>query len=133
MTDPADRRRTCVHEAGHAVAQYVLGDQTEYVSVRPGKAFRGIHVQVKRQLTDIGRFDPFTSVSVQSPALRADVERKIVVFLAGDIAALLLAPHPLEGYQDDEADRIARQALDSLGPRLSELVVANERSDDYRP
>src|SRR4051794_32921778 len=96
MTDPTALRRTALHEAGHAVAELILGGQVEYVSTRPGNAFRGIEVAVPRPL-DLGGFDPFRSVSVQPPGLRADVERRIVVFLAGEIAAQYLGPTPEEG------------------------------------
>jgi hypothetical protein len=132
MTDSDARRRTCLHEAAHAVAELVLGGSVDYVSIRPGKTFGGIEVRVPRPL-DLDGFDGFRSVSVEPPKLRADVERRIIVSLVGHIAALHLGPKLDDGYLAEPADEeIARQALANLGSRLSELVVANEVSTEPR-
>jgi hypothetical protein len=50
--------------------------------------------------------------------------------LAGDVAVEYLCG-PEEGYRDDpEADVLARRSLEHLGPRLAELVIAGEESDE---
>lgn len=77
-------------------------------------------------------WDPSGPISVQPPDLRVAVERRILVFLAGDIGALHLGSPP-EGYIGDSVDEeMARQALAKLGPRLAELIIANEVCTDPR-
>jgi hypothetical protein len=108
----------------------VLRGTVEYVSIRPGRTFSGINVPVRTGRSDVDRFNPFLPVNAQPPALRGDVERDIICKLAGDIAALYLAT-PTSGYRDEpDSDSIARRALESLGPRLAELVVAREESEE---
>ena len=125
----ATRRATCLHEAAHATIAVILGDAVEYVSVRSGKHFRGIAVPpVRHERPEADRFAPWHPVCMQPPELRADVERSILVFLAGDLAALYLTP-PQTSYVDEDVEEIARRALDNLGPRLAELVVGHEESD----
>jgi len=125
----AARRLTCVHEAGHAVAEVVLGQTVEYVSVRPGKHFGGIEVPVRHERPEADRFAPWHPVSLQPPELRADIERSIIVLLAGDLAALYLGPSQTSYVGEPEVEEIARRALDNLGPRIAELVGALEESD----
>jgi hypothetical protein len=123
------RRQTALHEAGHAVADVVFGIPIEYVSIRSGHGFGGIEVPVPREFADIAGFD-LVPLVMQPPALRADVERCIIATLAGGVAALHLGSEPAPaGYDDDEAERIATQALGALGPRISELVIDNETND----
>jgi hypothetical protein len=126
MTDPAVFRRTCIHEAGHAVASVVVGEGVEFVSVRPTETFRGMNVSAPPAL-DLAGFDGFRSVSFEPPALRAGVERHVIMLLAGDLAAWLLGPTPADDYHAASADEaLARQALEKLGPRLSELLATIE-------
>jgi hypothetical protein len=58
---------------------------------------------------------------------------RIMAYLAGDIAAAMLY-QPTSGRRvprgESDPDAIARQALANLGPRLAELVVTNEESDE---
>jgi hypothetical protein len=134
MTD-ADRRRTALHEAGHGIAQVVLGRSVEYVSIRPGKTFSGVAVPIPHERLDIEGFNPFLPVAQEPAALRADIERDIIIDLAGDLATLLDGPGdnapPASSYRDEpDVDAIARRALEQLGPRLAELVVEHEQSED---
>lgn len=130
MTD-ATRRRTAIHEAAHAVASVVLGVPVDYVSVRPGQTFSGITYGVQRTLSDLDGFDPFRAVTQQPAALRADIERKVMMTLAADIAVRNLGPGPMSGYDEPkEAEAIAYQTLARFGPRLAELIVAQETSEE---
>jgi len=131
LHDPAGRRRTALHEAGHAVADYVLGRPIEYVSIRPGLTFGGIAVTMPRDRPDAGGFAPWSPVALQPPALRADIERQIIATLAGELSALFLAVAPgTVRYSDDAAEEIAGGALAALGPRTAELVVDHEESEE---
>jgi hypothetical protein len=59
------------------------------------------------------------------------VERQILSSLCGDIAATYLADHPsVERVDLPDREVIARQALEALGPRMAELVLAAETSSD---
>ena len=120
-----DRRRTALHEAGHAVAGVVMGRPLEYASIRPGRTFSGIAVPVPRDRPP--GFDPDRFVPVQPAELRADVERQIVTVLAGDLAALYLA-EPRSGYVDTSEEEVAA-ALEALGPRVAELVIHHETDE----
>jgi len=60
-----DRRRTAVHEAGHAVAGIVLGHAIEHASISPGRGFRGIAVPVPRDLPGADAFDASRSALLQ--------------------------------------------------------------------
>lgn len=126
--DPSARRRTALHEAGHACAEVILGGAVEYASIRPGRTFAGIEVPAARDLIDVDGFAPWLpSVTLEPPALRVAVERQIIATLAGELAALYLAPLPARGwYGPDDAAEIARQALVGLGPRIADLVVGHE-------
>jgi hypothetical protein len=128
--DSNARRRTAVHEAARAVADVVFGIPLEYVSIRAGNGFSGIEVPIHRDFTDIAGFDDVLLV-MQPPAFRADVERRIIATLAGDMAALFLGGEPPPArYDDDAAEQIAKRALMALGPRISELVIHHEASDE---
>jgi hypothetical protein len=123
------RRTTAIHEAGHAVASIVFGREVDYVSIRRGKGFNGIACSVPRP-RDVAGYDP-VSVLRQPSALRADVERDIVVLLAGELAALAFGSEPAPArYDEDEFERVATDALAALGPRVAELVIKNEASDE---
>ena len=129
--DSAARRRTALHEAGHAVASIVLGIPVEYTSIRPGRAFSGINIAVLTPPADFDLFDPDRPAVLHPPGLRADVERRIIRLMAGELAARRLdRSPPASMYTDDAAQRIARRALASLGPRIAELVTANEQRDE---
>ena len=126
------RRWTALHEAGHGVAEVVLGGAGKYVSIRPGKTFSGIHVSVPSE-RDTSQFNPFKPLITQPAELRADIEREVIVYLAGDLAAATLyepSGDESEAIEAPDTDALARQALASLGPRLAELIVADEESDE---
>ena len=120
---PDQRHWVAIHEGGHAVANVVLGRTVEYVSIRPGKTFAGLSVAATEDIPDMDRWNQFLPISVAPPAFRADLEKRIIAKLAGEIAATLLyqpssvgAPPRLD---PSETESIARKALDSLGPRLA--------------
>jgi hypothetical protein len=130
--DITPRRLVAVHEAGHAVAHVVLGRPVACASIRPGKRYAGVAIPEAAGLADVDGFDPSKLVTGQPPAFRTDIERRIVVLMAGEAAVTLLAgSRPAAGYSDDETDVIARKALDALPPRVLELVKAAE--EDERP
>ena len=127
------RRWIALHEAGHGVAHVMFGTPLEYVSIRPGKRFGGLAASNRGDRPDSDEWDQFRPVSAAPPAFRASVEREIVGALAGEIAAAMLyQPTKREPTraQISEAETIARRALAALGPRVAELVVANEESDE---
>lgn len=117
---PLDRRRIALHEAGHAVACVVFGTPLEYVSIRPGRTFGGVTVGVPREVPDApGR------ATWLDPAIRVDLERRVIASLAGDLAERLdptAGPRPV-----DETE--VRAALEALGPRVVELIEREQRDD----
>ena len=128
----AERRSVAIHEAGHAVADVVLGIPVEYTSIRPGKTFAGIEVPAPFEV-DLGSWNQYLPISAAPADLRAYVEKRIIAFLAGPIAAVILYEPVGRGApvrEEFDPDAIARQALANLGPRLAELVVAKEESDE---
>jgi hypothetical protein len=123
------RREIALHEAGHAVAHVVLGMPLEYASIRPGRTFGGVAVPGQRPI-DVNEIQ-FGRVSQQTPSIRAEVERRIIATLAGELAARFRAAEPAPtAYVGEEAETIARDALQRLGPRLAELVVHHEQAED---
>ena len=128
--EAAARRRTALHEAGHAAADVVLGLPLEYASIRAGRTFAGVAVPVARDLRDADKLTMYPTM-LQPPALRDDVERRVISMLAGALAELYLGElPPPRDYSDDEALAIARAALARLPPRLAELVVHHEERED---
>jgi hypothetical protein len=125
MTDPALRRRVAVHEAGHAVAFVVLGIPLEFASIRPGRSFLGVVVPAARDGADLGALN-FDAICNEPPALREDVERRIIAGLAGELAELYGTATPASGYLDDDDEQIARAALATLPSRIAELVTEHE-------
>ena len=125
----ANRRRTALHEAAHAVAHAVLGVPIEYASIRSGRMSLGIVVGVQRDRPRMDGFEGDYPVPTQPPELRADVERSIIVTLAGDLAELYLDEQRGSAYTNDEAETAAVAALATLGPRLADLVVHLEESE----
>jgi hypothetical protein len=126
--DDLERRRIALHEAGHAVADVLLGLPIEYASIRAGRTFAGIEVPVPRPVPDIDRLTIYPTL-LQPTALRNNIERRVIATLAGQLAELYL-DEPSSGYMSDEADTIARQALAGLGARLVELVVEHEEREE---
>jgi hypothetical protein len=129
----ADRRIIAIHEAGHAVADVLLGIPVEFASIRPGKTFAGIEVPAPHR-PDSFDWNQYLPISAAPADLRAYVEKRVIAFLSGHIAATTLyEPLPRRRrltVELPDADAIARDALASLGPRLAELVVAHEESDE---
>jgi hypothetical protein len=124
------RREIALHEAGHAVAFVVLGLPLEYASIRPGRTFAGVAVPAKRSPIDVNEIQ-FGRVSQQTPSIRAEVERRVIATLAGELAARYLAAEPAPtAYVGEEAETIAREALQRLRPRFAELVVHHEQAED---
>ncbi len=127
----SDRRLIALHEAAHAVANTVLNVPMEYASIRPGRRFLGVAVAAPREGSPPTGFDPDHVVAMQPPDVRAEIERRIITTLAGEIAALYLADAPARtGYSDDDSETIAASALAALGPRVAELVVEDEQRDE---
>lgn len=125
------RRQIALHEASHAVAHVVLGLPLEYASIRRGRTFGGMTVSIPRGLAGAGDFDTFKPVPLQPAALRADVERRVISRLAGELGVLYLAPvDPVATYTDDDSEAIAHEALAALSPRTAELVAKRETSED---
>ena len=89
--DPAARRRTALHEAGHAVAFVTLGIPLEYASIRPGRSFNAVVVPTHREMPDLDAFG--VGLLVEQPsALRAELERDVIATLAGDLAGSIWLP-----------------------------------------
>lgn len=125
---PEERRQVALEEGGHSVCQVVLGFGSKYASIRPGRQFSGIASGLGYDMPE--GFNPDLFVLQQPPEVRATVERRIFIWLVGDLSALYLADEPSVGYSSDEAEQIAQAALDELGPRLAELVVEYEQRED---
>lgn len=89
------RREIALHESGHAVAFVVLGLPLEYASIRRGRTFAGrtVHAQIPMDIAAIR----FGRVPQQTPALRADVERRVIATLAGELAARFLVSRSTRG------------------------------------
>ncbi len=69
-------------------------------------------------------------MTAQSADVRTRVERIIIVRLVGAIAAEMLAPRPEDYTNRPVADELDREALERPGPRIAELVVADEASEE---
>ena len=128
------RRRIALHEAGHAVAHLEFRIPLEYASIRPGRTFAGVAVPALRDEPDYGEARFGAPAPLQPETVRADIERRAIASLAGDIAALYLADAPAgAAYGGDEAETIARDALAGLASRVAELVVSHETSEEPTP
>jgi hypothetical protein len=129
----AERRRVALHEAGHAVADVVFGRGVEYASARAGRTFAGLTLAAPGPAGATDGFDPFLFVVQQPAACRDHVERTVISLMAGDLAELFLVSEPVNAYSDDQAEQIARTALEGLGPRLAELVAKHEDREEPTP
>lgn len=121
------RRRTAIHKAAHACVSQDLGIEVEYASVRPGRNFDGVAVNAHAAVADLDRLG-LGGVMDQPPALRADVERRVVVMLAGEAAALVFAEPDVDGWDVDPVE-VAARGLAALPPRVAELAIAAENSE----
>jgi hypothetical protein len=111
-----DRRRTAIHEAGHALARWRFGWPIECVSIRPGVAHAGLVMglaPVANLSKKIGGRHPLDGLD---PALRRLADQGMVISAIGEVAADLLVPR---------MGRLAEPPVHKLPPaRLSPSVQA---------
>ncbi len=108
----AERRHVAIHEAGHAAVALVLGLEIARVSIRGQGTTGGV-----------------TELAIPSVSTLADIERRVLVLLAGRAANMAAGAAPDTGATSDisEATRLMTAAQVSYG--LDDGLVARTSPD----
>lgn len=110
MRDDETRRRTALHEAGHAVVAVLIGRAVNYVSVQPAGASLGRTVFQQAHALDLGD--------------HRQVEREIALLVAGFVAEIIDDPMTLPDGCTNEVWQGALLAIEiGHGRRGFERVV----------
>lgn len=120
-----------IHEAAHAVIAHQLGYATDVVSIIPDGSRAGVTVRSNGTLGDVAdRLDVDRPAALQDSELRAQVERSVLVNLAGAAGEAML--RPVGGWADpaDEDEALAAQRVRAIAglPHM-----AAERLADTKP
>ena len=100
-------RRLAWHESGHQVIAKTLGWELGGVTVRGGETANGCGI-VEPPLIDVPPFDHHRPFVQWPAAVRANIEQRTLICLAGDLASVLRGAEP----QARVLPSVSEQAVD---------------------
>jgi hypothetical protein len=130
--DAQGRRATALHEAGHAVATVLLfGVAPRVLTIRRAADYLGACIPPALSF-DLSGHDPDRPLCLADPVIRGEVERVIVMFLAGSAAERLQWDLTSGWIEDAGSGADERQAaamvaeLETWAPHDRELLAFAE-------